>query len=116
MKFLADENIAPRVVSALRKEGFDVITVHERKLSQSLDEQIINLSEKQKRIVLTHDKDFGGLIHQAPQPPCGVILLRLRNQSSKNVVKHLIPFLKEVRPEKLKKRLVVFQEGKIRII
>ncbi|NQU82356.1 MAG: DUF5615 family PIN-like protein [Parcubacteria group bacterium] len=116
MKFLTDENIAPRVVTALRGEGFDVLTVSEAKFSSAPDEKVLTLAVKQKRVILTHDKDFGSLLHQLQPPPCGVILLRLRNQSSRNVVKHLIPFLKKIQPEKVKNKLVVFQEGKVRII
>ena len=116
MKFLADENVAPRVITVLRKERFNVLSVYEEQLSGASDEKILGFAKKQKRIILTHDKDFGNLIRQPSQPPCGIILLRLRNQSPKNVINHLIPFLKKIKSEKIKNRLVIFQEGKIRII
>jgi len=116
LKFLADENVAPRVVDALRKEKFDVLSVFEEKLSGTSDEKILKMTQKEKRVVLTHDKDFGNLIRQPYQPHCGVILLRFRNQSPKNVILHLIPFLKKIKRVKIENRLVVFQEGKIRII
>lgn len=116
IKFLADENIATRVIEALRNEGFNVLSVYEEKFSGIDDEKILKFAQEQKRIILTHDKDFGNLIRQPYQPHDGVILLRLRNQSPQNVINHLIPFLKRVKPSKIKNRLVVFQEGKIRII
>ena len=115
-KFLADENIAFRVVESLRIEKFDVLSVFEEKLSGASDEKIIKIAKKQKRIILTHDKDFGNLIRQPYQSHSGIILLRLRNQSPRNVVRHLIPFLKKIKPNRIKSRLVIFQEGKIRII
>lgn len=116
LKFLTDENVAPRVVEALRKEGFNVLSIYEEKLSGISDEKILKLAQKEKRIILTHDKDFGNLVHKPYQTHGGVILLRLRNQSPQNVINHLIPFLKKVKPSKIKNRLVVFQERKIRII
>ncbi|PIU43879.1 MAG: hypothetical protein COZ91_01035 [Candidatus Nealsonbacteria bacterium CG_4_8_14_3_um_filter_39_7] len=116
MKFLADENIAPRVVLVLRENGFNVTSICEEKFSGASDEKILKLAQKQKRIILTHDKDFGDLIHQPFQPPCGVILLRLRNQSPDSVINHLIPFLGKIGLEKIKNRLVILCEGKIRII
>lgn len=116
-KFLADENIAPRVVLALRKENFDVLSIHEQKeLSGMSDENILKMAKNQQRIILTHDKDFGNLIRQPYQSQGGVILLRLRNQSPQNVIHHLIPFLKKIKPDKIKNRLIVFREGQIRII
>ena len=116
LKFLADENVAPRVVEALRKESFNVTSVFERKLTGSSDEKILRLARKEKRIILTHDKDFGNLIRQPYQLHGGVILLRLKNQSPQNVIRYLIPFLKKTRKEKIQNRLMIFQESRVRII
>jgi len=116
LKFLADENVAPRVIKALRKAKFDVLSVFEEKLSGASDEKILEIARKEKKFILTHDKDFGNLIRQPYQFHRGVILLRLRNQSPKNVIRYLIPFLKKIKEDKIKNRLVIFQEGKIRII
>lgn len=116
LKLLADENIAQRVVGHLRQEKFNVLSIYEENITGISDEKILKIAKKQKRVVLTHDKDFGSLIHQPYQPHGGVILLRLRNQSPKNVVFYLIPFLKNTRPNKIKNRLIVLREGKIRII
>lgn len=115
-RFLADENIAPRVIDALKKEKFNVLSVYEKGLSAAPDEKILKTAQKEKRIILTHDKDFGNLVRQSYQSHGGVILLRLRNQSPQNVIHNLIPFLKEIKLDKIKNRLVIFQEGKVRII
>lgn len=116
LKLLADENIAPRVVRALRQEKFNILSVYEEKLSGISDEKILKIAKKQKRVILTHDKDFGSLIHQPYQLHGGAILLRLKNQSPKNVIFYLVPFLKNAKSDRIKNRLVIFQEGKIRII
>lgn len=116
LKILADENIALRVVAALRNEGIDVLSIYEEKLSGASDGEVLKLAKKEKRIILTHDKDFGSLIHQPGLIHGGVILLRLRNQSPQNVIFHLIPFLKNIKINKIKGRLVIFQEGRVRII
>lgn len=76
----------------------------------------LNLLKKQKRIILTHNKDFGNLIRQPYRLHSGVILLRLKNQSPQNVINHLIPFLKKIKLDKIKNRLIIFQEGRVRII
>lgn len=116
LKLLADENVAPRVVEVLRKEKFDILSIVEKKLSGASDERILKLARRQRRIILTHDKDFGNLVHRPDQKHGGVILLRLRNQSPTNVIRNLTPFLRKIKSEKVKNRLVIFQEGKIRII
>jgi predicted nuclease of predicted toxin-antitoxin system len=114
-KLFADENIAPRVVQALKNNQFDIVTVYEENLVSALDEQILKIAQKQNRIILTHDKDFGNLIRQSYQQHGGVILLRLRDQSPGNVILHLIPFLKQIPANKIKNRLVIFREGQTRI-
>jgi len=111
LKFFADENIAPRVIRALRAEGFPVISVHEADLISAPDEEILKAAQKANAIILTHDKDFGNLIRQLDQLHGGVILLRFRNQSPNNVIKHLIPFLRAVRGKNLQNRLTVMREG-----
>ncbi len=116
MKILVDENIAWRTTDALRKNGHDVLSVHEAGLSGSSDEIILEIAVKQQRIVLTHDKDFGGLIHDLSQPLCGVVLIRLRNQHPDNVIKNLLPFLTKIKESQIQNRLVVLQEGRVRII
>lgn len=116
LRFLADENIASKVIKALKEKKIDVLNVYEAGLSAAPDEEILKTARREKRIILTHDKDFGNLIRQPYQSHNGVILLRLRNQSPQNVIFYLIPFLEEIKLDKIKNRLVIFQEGKIRII
>jgi len=116
MKILVDENIAWRVVDVLRKNGHDVLSIHEEGLSGSSDEIILKIAIKQQRIILTHDKDFGGLLHDLSQPLCGVVLIRLKNQRPDNVIENLLPFLAKVKIAQIQNRLVVLQEGRVRII
>lgn len=116
MEFLADENIAPRAIEALRKEGFTIHTISEQRLISASDEKIIVVAQKNKWIIITHDKDFGNLLHYPLRSHAGVILLRLKNQSPHNVIRHLIPFLKTTDIKKIKGRLVIFREDRIKII
>ena len=110
-KFFADENIAPRVIRALRAEGLQVIGVYEADLVSAPDEEILKAAQKESAIILTHDKDFGNLIRQPDQLHGGVILLRFRNQSPNNVIKHLIPFLQAIKEKNLQNKLIVMREG-----
>jgi predicted nuclease of predicted toxin-antitoxin system len=62
MRFLADESCDFAVVCALRGEGNDVMTVAESALGIE-DDEVIALAVREGRIVLTEDKDFGGLVY-----------------------------------------------------
>ena len=74
MKFLADDNIPLKVVKRLRDDGLDVTSVMEIQVGMN-DEDIAKLSEKEKAIIITFDKDFGEIRRSIK--PYGLILLRI---------------------------------------
>ena len=76
MKFLADENIPFQSVIQLRKADFDIISISEV-IPGASDEQVINLANKENRIIISFDQDFGRYIyHKGYEIKTGVVLLR----------------------------------------
>jgi predicted nuclease of predicted toxin-antitoxin system len=73
---LADENINPRVVAALLNRGKNIMTVSQAGLVGADDIEIMRCAYSQKRVVLTHDSDFGALAIRAGEPFIGVVFLR----------------------------------------
>ncbi|MFQ5502447.1 MAG: DUF5615 family PIN-like protein [Phycisphaerae bacterium] len=73
---LTDENIHPDVVSYLRQEGFDVFDVKESNLAGTSDVALIRLGRSQSRLIITHDRDFGGLAIATQEPIWGILYLR----------------------------------------
>ncbi len=75
-KFIVDVNVGKAVETFLKKEGFDFISV--RKINPRMaDLEILELSVKENRVVITLDKDFGELVFNARKPHRGVLILRL---------------------------------------
>jgi predicted nuclease of predicted toxin-antitoxin system len=58
MRFLLDEHIAEAVADALRRRGFDVITVKELKALGAPDKTHMQTAIQEQRIVVTQDADF----------------------------------------------------------
>lgn len=73
---LADENIHPEVVAALRLRGRDVRTVAALQLAGCPDREILRHAFALGRVVLTHDADFGALAIFAGEPYVGIVHLR----------------------------------------
>ncbi len=73
---LADENVHPEVVAFLREEGCDILSVSEQKRFGLPDIEALRLARKSKRVVLTHDRDFGGLAVLNVRPFTGIVYLR----------------------------------------
>jgi predicted nuclease of predicted toxin-antitoxin system len=55
LRFLADENIFPKVITHLRNLGHDVKGIQESGLLQTPDDKIINIAAKEERTIITFD-------------------------------------------------------------
>ncbi len=86
LKFLTDENISPRIVSFLRKKGIDVVDVKEKGWHGNEDKYLMEIANKGKRFILTHDTDFGTLAINEGVPCYGIIYMRFRNLKVSNVI------------------------------
>lgn len=94
LKILTDENISPRVVAFLRREGLDVIDVKEKGWQGSADKFLMGTAWEEKRFILTHDSDFGTLAINEGVPCYGIIYLRLKDLRFERVRDSLDKFLK----------------------
>jgi predicted nuclease of predicted toxin-antitoxin system len=76
MLFLANENIPLKSILLLRQEGLDIAAVIED-FPGAKDLAVLERAAKEKRILLTFDRDYGELIFRKGLPaPVGVIYFR----------------------------------------
>ncbi len=79
MRVLADENIAEQVIVRLRAAGYDVRWARETDRGEA-DPALLELATRERRTLITYDKDFRDLVHQSHIPaPYGVILFRIHS-------------------------------------
>ncbi len=116
MRFLTDENIAVSVIRFLRREGFDVVDVKEEKLFGLSDKGILDIARKEGRIVLTHDKDFLGIMRNYKFDIEGIILIRCKRQNPENVIAALSGLLKMPEIKKTRNSLFILSEGELEIV
>ena len=93
MRLLANENFPLDAVAALREAGHDVVWIREGSRGTS-DDEILFHAQKENRIVVTFNKDFGELAFRSKLPAqSGVILFRItpnrRNISRKRLFRRL---------------------------
>jgi predicted nuclease of predicted toxin-antitoxin system len=81
VRILANENVAQPVISELRRRGHDVVWILEESPGSD-DRAVLARAQRDGRIVLTNDKDFGELAfaHRLPATS-GILLLRTRGSS-----------------------------------
>lgn len=89
MKYLADENVAAKIVAWLRGRGDDVRYAAEERPGE-LDSQWLHEAEAEERLILTSDKDFGELVFRDRLNSHGVVLLRLRDMSIDQRLRRLV--------------------------
>lgn len=93
MNFIADENFPLPSVQHLRQVGHDVIAVI-TEAPGSTDRHILAWAAREKRILLTFDRDFGELIfHQDIPASEGVVYFRFEPATPREAGEHLLRLL-----------------------
>ncbi len=113
LRFLADESCDFAVVRALRADGYDVLAVSEV-THRSDDRELIDQASREKRILLTEDKDFGWLVYVSHADSSGVILIRFPGNARRTLVQTVRQVVQE-QGKRLLKAFVVVQPGHVRI-
>ena len=80
MRFLLDENVDLPLGEYLAKQGHDVTSIVRDYTRSIQDEDVLSLANRERRILITNDKDFGALIYQQSLSQWGVILFRMRDE------------------------------------
>ena len=77
MKFLVDECIGKRFNELMKREGFNSIFVGDC-CRGAKDAVVIDQANKENRVIITEDKDFGELIFKRKLHVPGIILFRTK--------------------------------------
>jgi predicted nuclease of predicted toxin-antitoxin system len=113
IKFLADESCDFLIVRTLRSLEYDVLSVAESFPSAS-DQEVLQHATKEKRILLTEDKDFGEWVFAHGENISGVILIRFPGNARTQLGED-IRLLVDVHGSELIKSFAVLEPGRARI-
>jgi len=113
LRFLADESCDYAIVRALRAGGFDVLAVSEVTI-RSVDRDLIEQANREQRILITEDKDFGWLVFASHIDSPGVILIRFPGNLRQTLAASVLRLVQE-QGENLPGGFVVMQPGRVRI-
>ena len=117
-RILADENIPPALSQALRTATHDVRSIFDLGLQGASDEAVLQAANKDDRILLTADKDFGLILELGALAGKGrVILLRYQILDWKRIAGELTAALEATGGEfaSAPALLIVVSEGQYRI-
>lgn len=77
MRFVLDQSTDARLLPYLRGLGHDATRIGGEYPSGLPDEEVLAISQREERILITDDRDFGELIFRKRLAHAGVIFLRL---------------------------------------
>jgi predicted nuclease of predicted toxin-antitoxin system len=113
MFFLANENFPLTSIKILRDAGYNVESVLEKNPGAK-DSEVLKEAKKEKRIILTFDRDYGELIYKYKQfPPPGVLYFRLDPCTPEEPAEILLRIIKKEKIS-LKGKFTVIQRNNIR--
>jgi predicted nuclease of predicted toxin-antitoxin system len=92
--FLADESCDFAIIRALRAEGFYVVSVAES-YPALVDEKILEIAYREKRLLLTEDKDFGEWVFSHGKQMCGIVLFRYPARLRHSIANLTVELVKE---------------------
>ncbi|RLT42589.1 MAG: hypothetical protein DWI57_05460 [Chloroflexi bacterium] len=94
VKFLIDESTGQAVVNHLRALGYDVAAVAEL-MPQAPDEEVIVYAHRERRVLISNDRDFGERVYRDGHPHAGVLLLRLADEHASVKMRVVAAILQE---------------------
>lgn len=92
--FLADENIQTEIVLFLRDQSIRIRSLHDLDMVGSTDSKILLKAQEEECVILTQDRDFGGLVHTLNLKFFGIIYLRPGHFSATHHIETLRAILK----------------------
>ncbi|MCA1458549.1 DUF5615 family PIN-like protein [Bradyrhizobium sp. BRP22] len=112
MRWLVDECVGAPLVASLRLLGHDVLYIAEAAAGLS-DADVVAFAAREKRILLTEDKDFGELIFRRERTIPGLVLIRIGSENTSLKIERLGTAIERY-GEQLFERYLVIEEGRFR--
>ena len=113
MRFLLDQDVYAATGRFLRELGHDVIAASEAGHSQASDEALLSAAQREQRVLVTRDRDFGALVFVG-RIRAGVIYLRLSPATARAVHAELQRVLGAYSEPQLRDAFVVVEPGRHR--
>ena len=115
MKFLVDNALSPKFAVGLSSKGFDAIHVRDIGLATASDVEIFNYAEKDDRIIISQDTDFGAILASRNVSKPSFILFRMQEKRTTLNLNVMVDNLSTLEKYLESGSVIVFEDNRIRI-
>lgn len=115
MKVLVDMNLSPKWCSVLQAEGWECVHWSDVGSGSEEDAEVMQWALHEKRVVLTHDLDFGAILATTQATGPSVIQVRTQDVRPASLAPRLIPWLHQYTTELEAGAIVVIDEARSRV-
>ena len=116
LKVLVDEDLPRSSAALLQSLGINTIDVRDVGLKGASDAEVFEYAQKEERIIITRDVEFGNIVKYPPQSHYGVVVIRVPNTYVRDQILRIIrKFFVEVAGKELARSIVVLEADKYRI-
>ncbi len=112
--FLVDMGISWRLVDVLKKEGFESCHARDLELAKASDAEIVKYAGKNNFVIITRDFDFPRILVFAGQKLPGVVVLKVGNISTDQIVEIMLKALPGLLPN-LENSICIVEKTRIRV-
>ena len=115
MRFKLDENLPSEMAFLFRRAGHDALSVLDQGLGGAQDSEIASICLRERRAIVTFDKDFADLRTYPPRNYSGIVVFRLHSQARDHVLGVARRFLRSLEQAELEGHLWIVEESAIRV-